>query len=537
MQPDDHRRLSQTVAVRIDAHRRVEAWQAELIDEILRVPGVSLAFIAAQNCQEGPAHLSIQDRLAFGIDQVLFGIDEGAAIGWTQFCARQNLRLLTAEACEADRLAGVSACAVDVLIDLATPARTLEHSMPGPINETWTYNFLRDAMGCEGFGMKAAASPGGVFFIDLIRQGDRRVLATGTCGAKVSAVRNLRQARRVATALTTRELASRSLRIDASSSSLTDSRAKDPAHTDALVHLINVGRWGTKKLASAASAPIALSTGKMKPEFRLVKASGTPLTFDPARTAETGTYGNYFLADPFLHAKDGKLTLFCEVYDYRLGRGYIGAADMSTGQPGEIVPVLDDPVHYSFPYVYEHDGETYMMPETASRNRIEVWRCIDFPVRWELVSTALDGQMPVDSAICWYEGRWWLFTSLARTHLGEHSTELYLFEADGPLLENLRPHVRNPIVIDARFARNGGRIFQEGGKLYRPSQSNRYGIYGYGLNIMEIAVLNPDQYTERPVRFFEGAHHIDSADGTVILDARQSVQTLKEGDVEERALT
>jgi hypothetical protein len=275
----------------------------------------------------------------------------------------------------------------------------------------------------------------------------------------------------------------------------------------------------------------------MKPEFRLVKAPGTPLTFDPASSAAIGTYANHFLADPFLHAKDGKLTLFCEVYDYRLGRGYIGAADMSTGQPGEIVPVLDDPVHYSFPYVYEHNGETYMMPETASRDRIEVWRCVDFPGRWELISTALSGQLPVDSAICRHDGRWWLFTSLARTRLAEHSTELYLFEVDGPQLKNLRPHPRNPIVIDARFARNGGRIFQAGGKLYRPSQSNRYGIYGYGLNIMEITALSPDQYAERPVRFFEGAHHIDSANGTVILDVRQSVQSLQEGDVGERALT
>ena len=71
-------------------------------------------------------------------------------------------------------------------------------------------------------------------------------------------------------------------------------------------------------------------------------------------------------------------------------------------------------------------------------------------------------------------------------------------------------------------------MFERDGHLYRPSQRNTNGIYGYGLNIMEIDELSSEAYRERCVRVItpdfktglHGCHHFDEAGGRYILDAR-----------------
>lgn len=65
--------------------------------------------------------------------------------------------------------------------------------------------------------------------------------------------------------------------------------------------------------------------------------------------------------------------------------------------------------------------------------------------------------------------------------------------------------------------------------MFRPSQDNSHGTYGYGLNIMEIEALDMDRYQERLVRHITprevpgtiGIHHIDVLDGQVIFDVRK----------------
>ncbi len=71
-------------------------------------------------------------------------------------------------------------------------------------------------------------------------------------------------------------------------------------------------------------------------------------------------------------------------------------------------------------------------------------------------------------------------------------------------------------------------MFERGGRLYRPSQRNAYGIYGYGLNIMEIDELSLDSYSERCIRTITpdfkkgllGCHHFDEVANRYVLDAR-----------------
>ncbi|MNT87992.1 hypothetical protein D3C72_2284780 [compost metagenome] len=84
------------------------------------------------------------------------------------------------------------------------------------------------------------------------------------------------------------------------------------------------------------------------------------------------------------------------------------------------------------------------------------------------------------------------------------------------------------MVLGSVFARNAGRIFTREGRVFRPSQHNAHGIYGYGLNIMEIEQLDLENYRERCIRTIKpdfkpgllGCHHFDAAGDRYVVDAR-----------------
>jgi hypothetical protein len=109
--------------------------------------------------------------------------------------------------------------------------------------------------------------------------------------------------------------------------------------------------------------------------------------------------------------------------------------------------------------------------------------------------------------------------------------ELHIFSVDGPLLNTVEPHPMNPVVIDSRSGRNGGRPFVRDEKLFRPAQNNIYGIYGYGLNIMEIVRLDKTHYEERVATevspsYLDGivaTHHLDARDDKFLIDFQYRV--------------
>ncbi|KAF0675864.1 glucosamine inositolphosphorylceramide transferase family protein [Profundibacterium mesophilum] len=286
-----------------------------------------------------------------------------------------------------------------------------------------------------------------------------------------------------------------------------------------------VGRELLRRVEQRAKARL----GRRPGAFTLRLAQGDPLDFDPARAREIAIPGNRYWADPFLFAHAGETYLFFEDYDYGTRRGHIGVGRIEDDAFIEIGPAMTAPHHLSYPMVFAHGGEIYMMPETHQTGRVEVHRALSFPDRWTLFATALDGTGAVDSGLVEHEGQWWLFTNLANDRHGDFGSELHLFMVDGPDLGNPVPHPLNPVVVGSDRARGGGRIFARDGHLYRCAQDNTHGTYGYGLNIMRIEALTPTEYREHRVRHLTpdfapghiGIHHVDALDGLVVFDARR----------------
>ena len=263
--------------------------------------------------------------------------------------------------------------------------------------------------------------------------------------------------------------------------------------------------------------------------WTLYAGEGTVEDFEPGTSTELPPARNSIKADPFLFNRNGRFYVFYENYAVGDSKAHIAVGRLKQGTIEPLGIALRGDGHLSFPFVFQSKGEIFLMPETHQQKRIEIWRCVKFPLEWELHATAMEGCSAADSTLFRHRNKWWLLTNLSDHHAFEdHCSELYAFEVDGPSLSRIEPHRRNPVVIGSTVARNAGRVFSRHGRLFRPSQNNAYGIYGYGLNIMEIEELTRDTYRERCIRTILpdfkpgliGCHHFDASGGRYILDAR-----------------
>ena len=202
----------------------------------------------------------------------------------------------------------------------------------------------------------------------------------------------------------------------------------------------------------------------------------------------------HFYADPFLVEDEGKTWLFFEDYIYKTGRGNISCAEVTNGEIGNAVLVLERPYHLSYPCVFRDGGEWFMIPETAANGTVELYRCLKFPHRWEL-HKKLFGASAVDTTLWVEDGVYWFFTSLREPR--GRATQLWLFHT-ASLTGDWTAHPSNPISTDVRNSRGAGAIFRHNGKLFRPSQDcSRH--YGYSFTLNEILTLTLGDYAEKAV--------------------------------------
>lgn len=217
---------------------------------------------------------------------------------------------------------------------------------------------------------------------------------------------------------------------------------------------------------------------------------------NPRLTAEAVTdVSARFVADPFLLKREDVWYLFFEVYNNATAQGDLAVATSANlrGWTYEGV-VMDEEFHLSYPYVFEFEGEHYMIPETFETNSIRLYRADPFPSEWSYVGTLVEGRDYVDNSIVFHEGRWWMFSGVTS------NDTLHLHFSDslfGPWSE----HPESPIVSgDLHRSRPSGRMIEQEGRLFRytmdvdpPEGTHRVMVY-------EITELTTDRYAERLAR-------------------------------------
>ena len=244
-----------------------------------------------------------------------------------------------------------------------------------------------------------------------------------------------------------------------------------------------------------------------------------PITWLPARPGR-------FAADPFGVERDGVLHVFFEDFDRRLNRGTIAhLAVQPDGSMTEPVCVLDTGSHLSYPYLVEHDGGVFMLPESSAAGELVLYEAVDFPLRWRPIATLMTGIPAVDASVIEHEGRWWMLAT-RYDHGANHS--LFAWHAprlNGPWV----PHERNPVKTDVRSGRPGGTPFVSAGRLYRPSQDSSR-IYGGRVIVNLVDELSPTAFLEHPViavepppgsRYPAGLHTISAAGSRTLIDGNR----------------
>jgi hypothetical protein len=203
-------------------------------------------------------------------------------------------------------------------------------------------------------------------------------------------------------------------------------------------------------------------------------------------------------ADPFIFEHEGRHHLFCEEVPRNAKQGIISHTELRLdGEQAEPpTPVLQLPFHLSYPCVFAHGGEVYMIPETNAVRRIELYRASTFPKTWERETTLVDGVNAVDTTLFEQGGRLWLFTAVAAEG-ASYSDELHLFWADA-LHGPWHPHPGNPVVSDVAAARPAGAIQMWGDRIVRPVQDCRR-RYGWAVSFREVDVLSSSDYAEHEI--------------------------------------
>ena len=247
----------------------------------------------------------------------------------------------------------------------------------------------------------------------------------------------------------------------------------------------------------------------------------------PHRFKELIPPADRFWADPIPVVADGRRYVFFEEFITSLPHAHICVAEIDErGAFGTPRRVLERPYHLSYPFVFQHDGEWYMIPETLQQRTVELYRATRFPDEWTLDRTLLSNVAAVDATVAEIDGRWWMFVGV-RAPGAKEASLLDIYHAASPL-GPWQPHALNPVKIDVRSARPAGPLFRHNGQWYRPAQCGAP-TYGSATVVNRIVELTPTTFREvetsklsptwRPG--LNGTHTIAAAGGVTFIDARQ----------------
>ena len=232
-----------------------------------------------------------------------------------------------------------------------------------------------------------------------------------------------------------------------------------------------------------------------------------------------------FWADPFQIKVDGRYYIFFEDYVNSMGRAHISVVEVDrNGIVSGPTEVLKLDCHLSYPFVFEWQGDYFMIPETGERDVVELYRASSFPFKWEPVKVLLEARSPVDATLAEVNGQWLMFVNIEEEGVAVNWDELHLYFADSPL-GPWTPHERNPIVSDVRSARPAGRIFRSNGLLCRPSQDSSL-RYGYATIINIVTEISASTYKEAPLLKINpdwdndiiGVHTLNMLDEMTVID-------------------
>ncbi|QHI35218.1 hypothetical protein IMCC3317_05640 [Kordia antarctica] len=217
---------------------------------------------------------------------------------------------------------------------------------------------------------------------------------------------------------------------------------------------------------------------------------------------------NLLMADPFLHQKDGKWYAFFEIMSEK--HADIGVAVEENGTWKYLGIALDEKVHLSYPFIFEKDGITYMIPETKRHSQVRLYTTNNFPFDWKVAKVLIKDKRLVDATYLEKDGVSYLFAT--------DDMYLRLYVSDS-LHGEFTEHPMSP-VRSGNYTRSAGRIFEEDKKMIRFAQDHfgGYGraVYGFSIDSISKEYYEESELENNPILKNQGEtwakngmHHID----------------------------
>lgn len=174
-----------------------------------------------------------------------------------------------------------------------------------------------------------------------------------------------------------------------------------------------------------------------------------------------------WIADPFLFEFQGEHYLFVEYVGGR--KGEIAYYRFINNKPVFQKVIISENYHLSYPCVFTHGADVYIIPESADNQSIDLYKAVSFPDRWEKVSQLAEG-IYYDTTYVNYKDKDYLITYSPKK--GFYELGVFTFDIDGRKAEKLAE-----IQYKENIGRPAGRIYVENGELIRPAQdcSRKYG--------------------------------------------------------------
>ncbi len=198
-----------------------------------------------------------------------------------------------------------------------------------------------------------------------------------------------------------------------------------------------------------------------------------------------------FAADPFGVWHNNELHILFEAYPFSDPSGRIDYVNYNDGKYSEETIVFENDYHNSYPFMFKHNGEIYSIPESSADNKVELYKLVSFPKKWEKQKVLLKDFAGVDNTLFFHNNVWWIFATDLKD--GPHFN-LNLFYSDD-LLGDWKAHPQNPVKTDVRSARPAGTIFEKDGEWYRPSMDYSEKIEGRVV-INKIETISKTDYKE-----------------------------------------
>ena len=201
-------------------------------------------------------------------------------------------------------------------------------------------------------------------------------------------------------------------------------------------------------------------------------------------------------ADPFVFEKDNKVFLFFEYTNMKKGKSFLASTQIFPDIHDKPHVIYEFKGHTSYPCIFEHNGNLYIIPETIDSKNVYLLRCVEWPYIWKNDGIILKDFECVDSTIAYVDKRLCVFLyTIEKRDLPSNSRKLYIadFDIDNKKICNIKM-VKEYKTKDGR---PGGHCLYLNGKMYRTVQpGNKF--YGEKIEFSEFC-FEKNEYRENLV--------------------------------------